>query len=157
MKLHILFSIKIFFQIATHSDSTPHLKDIHLKTTYQPIQGKCDSSESFLMWYTLWYHLETVSQRPNWTYHFHTLNEVSLNMWSRPNLLTLFNLNPSMDNNQIHYNVWDKITYSYQTSTVQLLKFQMGKWFQPKLYWTCYYLSMQVLKLMHVSKRVLCW
>ena len=32
-------------------------------------------------------------------------------MW--PLLLIWFNFNPSMDNNHIHYKVWDEITYPF--------------------------------------------
>ena len=36
------------------------------------------------------------------------------------------NFNHSMDNNYIHYKVWDKLLIHYQTSTVEPLKFRNG-------------------------------
>ena len=54
--------------------------------------------------------------------------------------------------NYVHYTVWVKLRIHYQTTRVQLLKFVIGSIFHQRLYWTCDYLSMLGLKLVHVSK-----
>ena len=46
-----------------------------------------------------------------------------------------------------------KLRIHFQTSTVAPLKFGNVYIFHPKLYWTCNYLSMLVLKLTHVNKK----
>ena len=48
-----------------------------------------------------------------------------------------------------------KLLIHFQTSTVASLKFGNVYIFPPILYWTCKYLSMLVLKLIHVNKRAL--
>ena len=51
--------------------------------------------------------------------------------------------------NYVHYTVWVKLRIHYQTTRVQLLNWSI---FHQRLYWTCDYLSMLGLKLVHVSK-----
>ena len=46
--------------------------------------------------------------------------------------------------------MWDEITYTLANFTGASL--EMNKWFHPTLYWTCDYLSMLELKLIHVKK-----
>ena len=56
--------------------------------------------------------------------------------------------------NYIHYKVWDEITYPFPNFNGAVV--EGWKWisnFIPHFYWACDYLTMLVLKLIHVSKR----
>ena len=48
-----------------------------------------------------------------------------------------------------HHTLWDETIYLFQNITSCT---GVGKWFHWTLYWTCDYLSMMRLKLIHVSK-----
>ena len=61
-------------------------------------------------------------------------------------LLTLF---PARISNCAHYKLWDEITYPFPNFN----GWGMHKWFHPTLYRTCDFLSMNGLKLTHVSKK----
>ena len=63
-----------------------------------------------------------------------------------------FTLIPAWMSNDIHYKVWDEITCPFPIFNYWSLG--MDKLFHPTFNWACDYVSMLVLKLIHVSKRV---
>ena len=66
--------------------------------------------------------------------------------------LIWINFNRSKISINTHHLMWGEILIHSNISTAHLWSLGMDKWFHPKLYWTCDYLSMLGLELNHISK-----